>query len=391
MPRNTISRQKILRLSLIFFSFLIFPGFVMQGCVGIQPKAPQSAIITNGGVFKSSDNGKTWQQKARIDDLNNISNINIISFAIDPKDNMFIFAGTEAQGLYRTIDGAETWQRYSDVTGIFPVTSTVKYILIDPKNSENIYVVVLGGKDRVLKSSDRGNTWSEVYTLNNPNARITSLSADNYDNSVVYITTSEGGLFKGVNYGTDWRLVKWQSPNYDVQIITLQINPKDSRVMYLAASDTFIYKTSDKGNTWEKLLKDKTTSAGFGIIASLSIDPVNTSILYAGTNAGLIKTSDGGKTWFNVPTITPNNVPIETIAINPTNSQILYYSIGSMLYKTIDGGVHWEIFNLPTSRILKTIIVDPIDSKNVYIGSYLVVPPEKPRKPFQLLPDMQLQ
>lgn len=391
MPKNNATKRKILRLSIIFFSFLIFPGFVMQGCIGIQPKAPQPTAVSDGGIFKSPDNGKTWQQKIKIDELNNISDINIISMAIDPKDNMFIFAGTESQGLLRSIDGSETWQKYYDETGIFASSSSVKYILIDPKNSDNVYIVTVGGKDRVLKSTDRGNTWSEVYTLNDPNARITSLQPDNYDNTVVYITTSQGGLFKGVNYGTDWRLVKWQSPNYDVQIATMRVNPKDSRVLYLAASDTFIYKTNDKGNTWEKLYKDKTANIGFGTIASLEIDPINTSIVYVGTSAGLVKTMDGGKNWINVPTITPNTVPIETIAINPTNSQILYYSIGSMVYKTIDGGVHWEIFNIPTSRIVKVILVDSTDSKNVYIGTYRIIPPEKPRKPFQILPDMQLQ
>ncbi len=391
MRQNKIANGRALRLFIIFFALLIFPGFVMQGCVGIKPKAPQPSAIGDGGVFKSPDNGKAWQQKARIDEMNNISNINIISLAIDPKDNMFIFAGTEAQGLFRTGDGAESWQRFYDEASPLSASATIKHILIDPKNSDNLYLTVVGGKDRILKSADRGNSWQEVYTLNDPAARITALSADNYDNSVVYITTSEGGLFKGVNYGTDWRLIKWQSPNYDVSITTMSINPKDSRVIYLAASDNFIYKTSDKGGTWEKIFKDKITSAGFGTIVSLAIDPVNTSIIYVGTNLGLVKSMDGGKTWNNVPTITRNNVPIETIGINPVNSQILYYSIGSMIYKTIDGGVHWEIYNIPTSRVIKSIIVDPLQSENVFIGTYKVIPPEKPKKPFQLMPDIELQ
>lgn len=388
-----ISTKK-LRLSVLALSLLVLPGFILQGCIGVRPSTPTAATISDGGIYKSSDGGKTWEQKIKIDEMNNISAVNVISVAIDPQNSSIMYMGSEGNGLYRSENSGDAWQRFNDPNSVLPSNVTINFIAIDPKNTDNIYLVSsINGKDRVMRSGDKGETWQEAYAVVDPNAHITGIVVDNIDPSNVFVTTTQGGLFKGINYGTDWRLVKWLDPGFASGIKTFVVNPKDNRVIYLASADYYIYKTTDGGNNWTKLFKDKAQTTSFGIIASLLIDPNNPSILYAGTNGGLLKTTDAGASWTTVPTVTPTNIaPIDVVAIDPINSQIVYYAINSILYKTIDGGIHWEIYNmLPTTRIFRTISPDPLAEGTVYIGTYFVAPPTKQRKPFQILPDIPLK
>ena len=113
------------------------------------------------------------------------------------------------------------------------------------------------------------------------------------------------------------------------------------------------------------------TGPGVGWITSLSIDPVTTGVLYAGTlHAGLYKSTSGGQARFPINSGIDHNIRayyVAGIAVDPTNGDVVYATVGE-LYKSIDAGAHW--LPLDTSSVGNGLITAPVvdDGGIVYIG-----------------------
>ena len=125
------------------------------------------------GVFKSMDGGATWQQKN--EGLGENGNRSISSMVMDPLAPNVIYAGVDMQGVpsdelggvYKTVDGGDHWVNIG--TGI----SNVRDIAIDPANPQNVYVAVRYHFDQVnqlafaggvYKSSNGGSNWVKVFS-----------------------------------------------------------------------------------------------------------------------------------------------------------------------------------------------------------------------------------
>src|SRR6266481_886698 len=144
------------------------------GAVGV-PQQPNVFYMAanNGGVWKTTDAGKTWKNMGLKDGQQ------IGGLSIDPKDENKVFvavlghpygANTE-RGVYRTKDGGVTWEKvlYKDEnTGAVQVT-------IDPNNPNVVYADLWaarqgpwengawqGPESGLYKSSDGGSTWRKL-------------------------------------------------------------------------------------------------------------------------------------------------------------------------------------------------------------------------------------
>jgi photosystem II stability/assembly factor-like uncharacterized protein len=114
-----------------------------------------------------------------------------------------------------------------------------------------------------------------------------------------------------------------------------------------------------------------------GVVNVIAIDPANSQTLYAGTNGGVSKSTNGGASWFSVQrsfssTNGRTNSDVRAVAVAPTNSQTLYAgTFGGGIFKSGDGGVSWTEANngLWTSAgviMIRTIVIDPSDSNTIY-------------------------
>ena len=184
-----------------------------------------------GGIWKSSNNGTTWQPIFDHQQTSSIGDI-AVSFS-DPRT---IWAGTgEAnsssysswgKGVYKSSDGGDTWT-YSGLSQ----THHIGRVLIDPDDPKVVYVAALG------------HLWGS-----NP----------------------ERGLFKTTNGGKTWGKSLYVNDN--VGCVDVIMDPADSKTLYAASYgrranrfDDFdsmgieviegsaIYKTSDAGENWKKL------------------------------------------------------------------------------------------------------------------------------------------
>ncbi|MCC6815476.1 MAG: hypothetical protein IT267_03570 [Saprospiraceae bacterium] len=117
-----------------------------------------------------------------------------------------------------------------------------------------------------------------------------------------------------------------------------------------------------------------------GRVTSIAIHPTNVNILYAGYSiGGLFKSINGGTSWEPLFDQELTN-SIGAIAIDPKNPEIVYVGtgdpdingnsfIGNGIYKSINGGRSWTNIGLTEVRIINEIIIDPFDSKIIYVGA----------------------
>jgi photosystem II stability/assembly factor-like uncharacterized protein len=197
--------------------------------------------------------------------------------------------------------------------------------------------------------------------------RVADVQVDPKNLDVYYIATGAGGLWKSENRGFTFTPIFDEGGSFS--LACLVIDPKNSNVLWLGTGENSnpraamfgdgIYKSSDAGKTWARVGLEKSEHIG-----NIKIDPRNSDVIYvaaqgplwsSGGDRGVYKTTDGGKTWKAVHTVSPDTGANEVI-IDPNNPDVLYASmwqrrrsvgqfIGggpeSGIYKSTDAGVTW--------------------------------------------------
>jgi photosystem II stability/assembly factor-like uncharacterized protein len=104
-------------------------------------------------------------------------------------------------------------------------------------------------------------------------------------------------------------------------------------------------------------------------IVSIAPDPAVSGTLYAGTNAGLFRSTDYGKYWYELNIIeSAKQFPIRSIAVNPKNPKEVVFVSGKAFYKSTNGGETWAITSLSVDRDASFVAYDPFDPKYLLIG-----------------------
>ena len=146
------------------------------------------------GVFKSTDRGNNWTQ------INNgLNSLETNVLAVDPNDSDVLYLGTDDDGIYKSINGGENWEK------LIPSASFgVGDIVVDPQNSNNVYMGTVDyfrlsesrgvlGDFGVYKSTDGGTTWEEFNSgLNHLGVFSLELSEEN---RILYAGTRAGGVY----------------------------------------------------------------------------------------------------------------------------------------------------------------------------------------------------
>ncbi|TAN59220.1 hypothetical protein EPN16_07745 [bacterium] len=314
-----------------------------------------------GGVFKSVDGGETWQTANE-----GLENDFIRGIVIDPNDSQVIYAATPG-GVHKSLDGAKSWRIKR--TGFPPISAEdfsapVNTLIISPGNSNILYAGIglreSRGKGRFYKSIDAGESWFLVNAANDmpPQA-------------------PENGNIKSParkdisDYG--W-ITQW-----GVNINCAARAPSDPRVIYIGTSG-HIFKSSDNAASWRQIYTRQAgpetfTTRGLETtcIHSLTIDPNDANTIYVGYfDIGLMKSTNGGMSFQRAVQGMDYDNSTFIVAIDPGNSSVLYAGIGEWSENkgsfciSRDGGKSWHVkgkwSGLPRGRV-RFISVDPRSSK----------------------------
>lgn len=332
----------------------------LSGCTldlgfGSKPKGP------DGGIFKTTNKGETWQQKALIPTTSGnpivINNLDANILAIDPSDPKALYYGAIDNGLFYSYDAADSWLPASTLGKV-----TVSALAVDPENKCAIYAAV---DNRVMKSVDCSRTWEQIYYDNDLAVSISNIAIDHYDSKIVYIATSRGEIIASSDSGKSWRTLN----RFEDKVKKIVIAPNDSRIILLATEREGLFRSDNKGETWTSLaesLKDFPDSNRF---RDLYVSKTQPGLIIFATNYGLIKSINYGDDWMAIKLITPEKeAVINSVLVSEQNTKEIFYVTNTTFYGSYDGGENWTTKKLPSTRSGWLLMADPDNANTMYLG-----------------------
>lgn len=332
----------------------------------IDPAAPSTVYAaTPAGVFKTTTGGASWASASV-----GLAQRDVTALAIDPADTGALYAATSSR-VFKTTNAAASWSNAS--TGL-PATRMLA-LTIDPACTSTVYVGTLVG---IFRSDDSGRSWTSV------NDGLTSLGvrALAVDAAGATVFAGASGVFRSDDAGGIWRPIVRGFVRVRVQDIA--VDPTVSTRLYAATSGG-VFKSTDAATTWRVMSSGMTNLD----VRALVVDPVVPTTLYAGTKRGVFKSKNGGGTWVAASTgltpcppstMTPSSAPpcVMALAIDPLTPSTLYAGTEEGVFKTTDGGLTWAasrtglpkpvLFGGPQFDRVATLAIDAMTPTTLYAG-----------------------
>jgi photosystem II stability/assembly factor-like uncharacterized protein len=310
-----------------------------------------------GGVYKSVDSGENWFEiTKRLNEGKKVKQGTDYSMAVDPLNSGVLYVAVRninhVLGFYKTVDSGASWIKIADKKNVdyawsrpgeqfFPLGKKISICDSSPN------VIYEGGAYAMHKSMDGGESWTQIYADQTPQGCWKTRGADAvhvYDidiarNNELYITADDAGIWKSSDKGEsfDCLLKRWN-------VFSLSLDPDDSNVLYIGESmksssaPGILKKSSDGGKTWKIVLSKANGGAPEASWRwKILIDkdsPLEKRTVYAANaywykrkGTGIYKSIDGGATWKKINNGL-HNLNVIDIAIDAKDHKILYAAIG---------------------------------------------------------------
>lgn len=356
-----------LTIFLVVFSMGILVIVVVPFFLTNVPQAPtptetRTARSAEHGVFRSDDGGGTWAPKAAIGaGRRSLEKVRVNGLRVDPRDPNTLYLATNGNGLYQSFDRGESWGSVRDESVLLDSRANVLALAVDPGNSAEWYLAVFQqNRGRLLRTTDDGKSFAEVYTV--PVERFGIFDVEILPVSgALGIVTGQGGYLETSDRGRTWRVVRWFRDGLTDSVI----DPTNPALRYVVSSRGSIFKTADGGRTWVDITPNFRSFSGATRNQRLVTD--GTGTLYLGSNYGLLRSPDGGRSFEPMPLIIPPEAfPMLAIAVDPRDRRHLLVSAGLGVYGTFDGGATWTIVPSPGRGRITDIAFDHQNPKTIY-------------------------
>lgn len=366
------------------------------GEIRVDPNDPETIYTFGVPFIKSTDGGKTWEQKAN----NQSVHVDHHALWINPNDSEHLLLGNDG-GLYESHDGGENFIHHNTIAagqfysvnvdmeepyniygglqdnGTFmgPSTSTGNrerpwtrigggdgmHVAPNPENPNIVYVgFQYGNYTRRDLASGENYRITPVHKLGEPRYRYnwnTPVNLSSHNPEIVYFGSQR--LNRSFNEGKDWKAISPDLtndlPNGDVPYSTLTTiaeSPLSFEIIWVGSDDGNIQVSRDGGSTWTKVSGNLPQRLWVSEIHASKYDE---GTAYASLNGYrwdnfetyLYKTTDYGQTWISIKGNLPNEVA-NVIIQDPVNPSILYAGLDFGSYVSFDDGKQWHYMaNMP--------------------------------------------
>jgi photosystem II stability/assembly factor-like uncharacterized protein len=349
------------------------------------PSQPQTFYVgaVNGGVWKSTDSGRTWQP---IFDGQPTQSIGAIAVAPSDPDILYVASGegllrpdlSVGNGIYRSRDAGRTWTHLGLSDG-----QQIPELAVDPHDPARLFAAVLGhpygpnAERGIYRSLDAGTTWQRVL-YRDENTGGSAVAIDPSNPQVVYaglwqarlgpwedkneFNGAGGGLFKSTDGGGTWTQLTAGLPA-SLSQVNIAIAPNLPQRLYASvatsepgdydsAAGLGVFRSDDAGATWTRITTDPRPALriGGGDLAVLRVDPTNPDVVYSASIVTM-KSSDGGKTWMSLRGA-PGGDDYQNLWISPRDPRIIALVGDQGALVTVNGGDTWSSwFNQPTAQL----------------------------------------
>ncbi len=311
------------------------------------------------------------------------------------------------QALANKTPNSGSWS----LVGPINVGGRVTDVAISPENDNHLYISTpVGG---VFKSTDKGSSWTPIFdNIGRPSIGNIEIAPSNAQR--IYVGTGEAngsatsgaffgdGVYKSDDAGSTWSHIGLEDSQH---IGRLVVDPTNEDRVFVAATGVLygkneergLYRTTNAGNTWDKVLYVSDSTA----VIDVAMNPVNTNILFAATwerirypwvrdyggeTSGVYRSLDGGDSWTKLA----NGLPVsdtETgrigLAISESDPSVVYasYTTNSItntfdgLYKSTDNGDNWSLVALDEIADVNSsfgwyfgnVRINPTDPNDVFV------------------------
>ena len=344
--------------------------------------------VSSGGVWKTINSGTTYTP---IFDGEGSYSIGCVT--LDPNNSNIVWVGTGennnqrsvayGDGVYKSIDGGKKWKNMG-----LKNSEHIGKILIDPGNSNVIYVAAIGplwskGGDRgVYKSTDGGETWNGILTIDE-HTGINDIVMDPRNPEVIYASAFQrrrhvftylgggpgSGIYKTTDGGANWNKINNGLPEVDMGRIGLAIAPSNPEIIYAiveaAQGKGGFFRSTNRGASWHK--QGKYSSSG-NYYQEIVVDPNDAETVY-GMNTWIQVSKDGGKS-FKVLGEDSKHVDNHCMWIDPLDSDHFMAGCDGGIYESWDAAKTWDYkANLPVTQFYKVSLDNDEPFYNVYGGT----------------------
>ncbi|MFT7474258.1 MAG: photosystem II stability/assembly factor-like uncharacterized protein [Verrucomicrobiales bacterium] len=363
--------------------------------IAIHPLHPSTWYVAagSGGVWRTTNAGITWEPL--FDDQPSYS---IGCVRIDPSHPEIIWVGTGesvngrhvawGDGVYRSIDGGQTWNQMG-----LGRSEHISDILIDPRNSDVVYVAAegplwsSGGERGLYKTADGGQSWERVLFVDDDTGITSAVFAPD-DADLITVATYQrrrrvwsfvgGGPGSGIHYSTDagvtWSEASKGLPKGEMGRIGLATTAAAPALVYatIEAADPKergFYRSVNRGRTWERRSGYLSGGTGPHYYQKIFASPTNPERVYT-ADVFIHVTADGGTTFRNMESGKQKHSDNHVIWIDPADAEHLIVGTDAGLYESFDDGGAWRhVSNLPISQFYRVAVDDSLPFANILGGA----------------------
>jgi len=379
-PRDRMASPTFNGLRLRSIGPALTSGRIAALAVDEKDKRVWWVAVASGNVWKTTNAGTSF---APVFDTQGSYSIGAVT--IDPNNSDVVWVGTGennsqrsvgyGDGLYKTEDGGRSWRNVG-----LKNSEHIGKILVDPRNSDVVYVAAQGplwgpGGDRGLyKTTDGGKTWEKVLEIGEnkgENTGVSDIAMDPRNPDVIYASAyqrrrhvwtlinggPEGGIHKTTDGGKTWTRLRSGLPAGNLGRIGLAIAPSNPDIVYAtveaAENRGGIFRTTNRGATWQRRNPYDTTAMYYG---KIFVDPKNSERIFV-MNVRIMYSEDGGTTLTAFPSRW-KHVDNHAHWVDPDNGDHMLSGNDGGLYETWDNGANWRFMpNLPITQFY-TVAVD---------------------------------
>ncbi len=325
------------------------------------------------GIYKTTDGGKTWKQTLSVNENTGASDL-----IIDPTNAKVLYAGMwhrqrrawdfiesgEGSGIYKSVDGGETWKLLTDGKSGFPASKDAGRIGLSINKMQGkvtLYAAVDNNARRPKEKPEE-----DVVTKD----QLRNMSKDDFLKLPKYQIKDylqRYGFPQKYTVESVLDLVKTNK----IKVTDLVIFTEDANSLLFDTDVTGleVYKSMDEGKTWkkthEKYLDQVYNTYGY-YFGMVHVSPSNPNKVYS-YGVPVIRSDDGGKTW---KAINGDNVHSDHHAlwVNPKRPGHLILGNDGGVNISYDDGEHWIKCNTPSVGQFYAVAVDNAKPYNVYGG-----------------------